>query len=323
MTTPRISVIVPAKNEERRIANALRAVQAQTLPPLEILVVDGHSRDRTSEIARSLGARVVFEEYGTRAGACQVGVEAAQGEYVAFTDADCLPDARWLEALVSRFTETCVGVGGRVLNEGGSFWQQAINAALDTVLGSANSIQGRKLADTQAVYSISGCNSLYRRQDLLAVGGFRTQLVTAEDTELNRRLRRRGTLLYVPGAIVHHRHERGLRAFAARMYQYGFGRGQMVLVGAPVALPLGAPLFLVAIIAAPTFSLALLLAYGVLLFVSALLSSVKASQPRFLAAIPVVYVLEHSHYVAGFWAGVTWRLTRYRRKVRARRGEIP
>ena len=323
MKTPRISVVVPAKNEERRIANAIRAVQAQTFPPHEILVVDGRSSDGTSEIARSLGARVVSEEYGTRAGACQVGVEAAHGEYVAFTDADCVPDPRWLESLFSRFTEKCVGVGGRVLNEGGSFWQQAIDAALDTVVGSANSIQGRKFTETRTVYSISGCNSLYRRQDLLAVGGFRTEFLTAEDTELNRRLRRRGTLLYVPDAIVHHRHERGLRAFAKRMYQYGFGRGQMVLLGAPVALPLAAPLLLAAVVVAPMSAFSLLLAYGVLLFVSALPPSLKRHQRRLLAAIPLVYVVEHSLYIAGFWAGVVWRLTHYRRNVQTLGGAAP
>lgn len=320
MTSPRISVIVPAKNEGHRIANALRALRLQTIPAYEILVVDGHSEDGTAEIARSLGARVVFEEHGTRAGACQVGVEAAHGEFVAFTDADCIPDARWLETLVSRFTENCVGVGGSVLNEGDSFWQRAIDAALDTPLGSANSIQGRRFAATRAVYSISGSNSLYRHGDLIAIGGFRTELVTAEDTELNTRLRRRGTLLYVPNAIVHHRHERGVAAFAKRMYQYGFGRGQVMRLGAPVVLPLAAAVFPALAIEAPAFSLALLLAYGALLLLSALPASIKAGRPPFLLALPVVYVVEHSHYVAGFWAGVAWRLTHRRPRAQTQPG---
>src|SRR2546426_980236 len=161
--SPDVTIVIPAKNEARRIERCLAALHAQTLPPKEIIVVDGHSGDATAEIARRLGARVLYEEYGTRSGACEVGVEAAQGEFVAFTDADCIPDPHWLERLAARFAPDISGVGGKIANEGDSFWQKAVDAALDTIVGSANSVQGRMFGAPRYVSSISGCNSMYRR----------------------------------------------------------------------------------------------------------------------------------------------------------------
>ncbi len=320
---PRISVIIPAKNEGKRIGESLRSIHAQSLTPIEILVVDGRSTDQTAEVARAMGATVLFEDYHTRAGACQVGLAAAVGDYVAFTDADCNPDPRWLENLLPHLSDTVVGAGGRIVNEGNSYWSRAIDDALDTLLGSANSVQGRNFASLRDVSSISGCNSMYRTSDLKAIGGFRPEYLTAEDTELNRRLLSRGRLVYVPDAVVFHRHGRGLRAFAKRMYQYGYGRGQVLLPGAPVILPLSAPAMAVTLMLWPAFALALVAAYGAIVLLSALIASVRKRRARYLPAIPVVYVVEHASYVVGFWVGVLHRLRRALRRPRAQEGTTP
>lgn len=320
---PRVTVVVPAKNEGARIGNCLRSIHAQSLKAIEIIVVDGRSADRTAEIARGNGAIVLFEDYHTRAGACQVGLMGARGDYVAFTDADCNPDPQWLEALLPHLSSTVAGAGGRIVNEGNSYWSKAVDDALDTLLGSANSVQGRNFPDVRDVSSISGCNSMYRTSDLKAVGGFRTEYLTAEDTELNRRLLRRGRLVYVPDAVVVHRHGRGLRAFAKRMYQYGYGRGQVLLPGPPVILPVAAPAMVLTFVLWPAFAWALLGAYGAVVAFSALTAAVRKRRVRYLPAIPVVYVIEHAAYVVGFWVGVGHRLSRALRKPRPQGGAAP
>jgi len=301
---PRISVIIPVRNEATRIARCLTAVHNQTLRPAEIIVVDGHSADRTVEIAQQFGARVSFEDDATRAGACQVGVDAAESEFVAFTDADCEPDPRWLENLVAGFSDGVVGVGGQIANEGDTFWQRSIDVTMGTLLGSGNSVQGRAFRGRRHVSSISGCNSMYRKADLLAVGGFRRDLVTTEDTELNRRLLQRGKLLYVPDALVHHRHGRGLRDFARRMFQYGYGRGQSLLLGPPLAISVAAPAFVTLSFLQPWYALLLLGAYLLLLIASAIGPAVRRREPRLLAAVPLICLIEHTCYAAGFWKGV-------------------
>ncbi|MGQ0797175.1 MAG: glycosyltransferase [Methanobacteriota archaeon] len=303
-TGPRVSLVMPVKNEARRIESALLALRDQTLRPIEVLVVDGHSLDGTVDLAKTLGARVLFEDYGTRAGACQVGVRNASGDLVAFTDADCIPAPDWLETLASNLDAGVVGVGGRIVSEGDTFWQVAVDAALDTTIGSANSVQGRMFREKRFVSSISGSNSLYRRTDLLAVGGFRTDLVTTEDTELNRRLLARGKLLYVPDAVIRHRHERGLREFARRIFQYGFGRGQSLLPGPPLLMPLAFLSIVVLGFVLPWFALALAAAYAGVVLVSAASVAVRRRRAGFLLSVPVIYLIEHASYVAGFWVGL-------------------
>jgi len=316
-----VTVIVPVKNEAGKIERCLTALRAQTLPPKEILVVDGHSQDSTVEIARRFGACILYEEYATRAGACQVGVEAAQGEFVAFTDADCVPEPRWLERLAARCAPGISGVGGQILNEGDSFWQKAVDTALDTIVGSANSVQGRTFVAPRYVSSISGCNSMYRRADLMAVGGFRTDLVTTEDTELNHRLMVRGKLLYTPDALVHHRHERGRRDFARRMFQYGYGRGQSLLIGPPLLMPAAAAALAVLLFVRPWTALLFLSAYFVVLALSSVRPAWRLRKVQLVGALPIILLIEHLEYVAGFWAGLLRARIGRTPKVRMDRGE--
>ncbi len=313
---PRVSLVIPVKNEAKRIAACLANLKRQTLAPVEILIVDGHSHDGTVPIAKAFGVRVFFEDYGTRAGAGQIGIENAVGEFVAFTDADCLPEPRWLETLVAGFSPGIVGVGGRIVNEGDTFVQRSIDAALDTPLGSANSVQGRIYERARFVSSISGCNSMYRREDLIAAGGFSPHLVTTEDTELNRRMLKRGRLLYTPAAVVHHRHGRGLRDFARRMFQYGYGRGQSLLLGPTLAVPLALPLLAASFLLKPIVGIAILAAYAVLIFGTAGTIAARKRDVRYLATVPVVLVLEHASYVAGFWVGAFRTRLPHRRRSR-------
>jgi len=68
-----ISVIIPVKNEESKIETCLKAVFSQTLKPCEVIVVDGHSTDKTVENALKFPVQLYYEEYPTRAGANNVG----------------------------------------------------------------------------------------------------------------------------------------------------------------------------------------------------------------------------------------------------------
>jgi glycosyltransferase involved in cell wall biosynthesis len=96
-----VSVIVIVKNGERFLAEALHSIQRQTLPPLEILVVDGGSTDRTAEIARSFaGARYLRQPDSGISNAYNFGIAQAQGELLAFLSHDDLwtPDKLAVQA---------------------------------------------------------------------------------------------------------------------------------------------------------------------------------------------------------------------------------
>jgi glycosyltransferase involved in cell wall biosynthesis len=313
---PKISVVVPVRNGAPKIERCLQAIRGQTLQPSEIIVVDGHSTDATVEIARKFQTRVVFEDYGTVGGARQVGVEEAEGDYVAFTDADCIPQKDWLESLVREFGEGVVGVGGGIKNIGTGLWEESIALALDTFLGSANSVQDRVLPGKRIVRSISGCNSMYRKQDLVEVGGFDVKLSINEDTELNTRMQHIGKIVYTPDALVHHNQERTLGEFVGRMHLFGYGRGINRLWDLQVVPPIVVISLLPAAFVAPSVFFALLVTYAAIIGGYTLILITRARKPEYLISIPIVFVLEHASYTFGFWKGIieaisvgkiTWR----------------
>jgi hypothetical protein len=90
---PMVSIIVPARNEERALPRLLRSLGAIDYPRLEVVVVDDRSEDRTAQVARQHGARLVVgkerpEGWGGKQWACWQGAAAAAGDVLIFTDAD-------------------------------------------------------------------------------------------------------------------------------------------------------------------------------------------------------------------------------------------
>ncbi|MDP2656604.1 MAG: glycosyltransferase [bacterium] len=104
----KISVIIPAYNEEQYIADTLDALSRQDFnrEDFEIIVVDNASTDLTSSIARVHGAdEVIFESRKGTNRARQTGVEQSNGEIVAFLDADCEPGDQWLSRIWEYFQQ--------------------------------------------------------------------------------------------------------------------------------------------------------------------------------------------------------------------------
>jgi len=95
-----VSAIIPSYNAERFVAEAIRSVLGQTYRPVEILLVDDQSTDRTVEKAREFGPRVrlLRQDHAGAAAARNLGVRHATGRYIAFLDAD----DTWPETKLSR-----------------------------------------------------------------------------------------------------------------------------------------------------------------------------------------------------------------------------
>lgn len=104
----KVSVIIPARNEEKNIGRLLKMLQSQTYPVdhLEIIVVDDHSSDKTAEIVLQFPfaklIRLEDEEINSyKKKAIETGIAAAKGELIVTTDADCLPTEKWIETIVA------------------------------------------------------------------------------------------------------------------------------------------------------------------------------------------------------------------------------
>ena len=89
MTDDRVSVVIPVRNGERFLAEAIDSVLGQSHPRLELIVVDDGSSDSTSEVARAFGSRVRYVRRPPLgvAAALNSGIDLARGDLLAFLDA--------------------------------------------------------------------------------------------------------------------------------------------------------------------------------------------------------------------------------------------
>lgn len=113
---PALSVVIPARNEEHNLPKLLRSLAAQSVKPREILVVDDASTDRTAEIARQLGARVVAsaplpQGWRGKTWACHQGAQAATGDLLLFLDADTWFEPEGLARVLQAYDGVALSVG--------------------------------------------------------------------------------------------------------------------------------------------------------------------------------------------------------------------
>ena len=108
----RISIIIPARNEETNIGNLLIAIQQQTYPAdsFEVIVIDDHSKDRTVEIANQFRFVQLVQLHddsfnSSKKKAIETGIAIAKNEWIVTTDADCIPSENWLTTIASFIEE--------------------------------------------------------------------------------------------------------------------------------------------------------------------------------------------------------------------------
>jgi len=211
----RASVIIPCRNGERIVAEAVRSALAQSEPPLEVFVVDDASTDRTAEAAREAGAWVLrLEERKNAGGARNAGIEESRGDVLAFLDADVSAPPDWLERVRADFEsdKDVVAVGGSVRNG-----RPGLYGDLDLYLNHSEWMGGR--ASYRGLIPTLGV--AYRRGAVGPVRFVETNL--GEDASFGAEvLARGGRLWYDPGIVMTHRHERlDRRTFLARQVNAG------------------------------------------------------------------------------------------------------
>jgi glycosyltransferase involved in cell wall biosynthesis len=228
-----VSVIVVAKNEEKNISKCLDSLIAQDFPKdrYEVIVVDGASSDRTREISQRYPVRLIRLDRGGISYQRNVGLEVAEGRYVAFTDADCIVGKTWLRKLVEqveRTDESVVAVGGpNLVFSDDPPLSRIIGYTQGTFLGSGGSPQSYEIAKPTYVNSIPNCNILYKKE-VVAKEKYDEGLSVGDDCDLNFRLRQKGyRFLYSPDIVVWHHRPDGFQSFARKVFSYGEAVGRI------------------------------------------------------------------------------------------------
>jgi glycosyltransferase involved in cell wall biosynthesis len=215
---PHISVVVPAYNAEETLAGCLRALlQLSLSEPYEVIVVDDGSTDSTALIAEGFGlpVRLLRQAHRGAAAARNAGVEIAQGETILFTDADCEPVPEWASVLLAAIHGGADGAKGTYRTRQRSIVARFVQAEYESKY---RHMEGRTHIDFIDTYSAA-----YRREVLLEEGGFNGNLPVDEDQELSFRLAEAGRkLVYVPEAVVYHRHVSSATDYVRRKFRIGY-----------------------------------------------------------------------------------------------------
>jgi glycosyltransferase involved in cell wall biosynthesis len=206
----KISVIVPAFNEEKLIGGTLQSIRAAAMAftqpgwEFEMIVCDNNSTDRTAELARQAGAKVVFEPVNQIGRARNTGASGAGGDWLIFIDADSQPSAE-LFADVAATIQT-----GRCLAGGSTVCLDGRYPVASLITGGWNLLSRIK---KWAAGSFIFCEAAAFRE----VGGFSAELFASEELDLFDRLksmaRQRGKTI-----TILHRHP--LVTSARKMHLY-------------------------------------------------------------------------------------------------------
>lgn len=212
----KLSVVIPAYNEELFLPRLLTALKNQTIKePFEIVVADNNSTDRTAEIAKSFGARVVHEKKQGFAYAANAAFFAATGDILVRSDADSVPPPQWLETIATKFQrdKDIIAVGGPLFPLESSTWESFFFYPTSVLWMYILKFLGRGFIFT---------NMAVKSEIFHELQGFRA--VYGEDTDLCMRMVRKGKVkIFLP--MYTYTSIRRMRSLGAKafLFKYVFG----------------------------------------------------------------------------------------------------
>jgi glycosyltransferase involved in cell wall biosynthesis len=223
---PFISVVVPVLNGAETVGACLTSLERQDYPASrrEIIVVDNGSSDQTAEIVRAHEVRYMVEPQRGTSRARNRGIEACEGEIVAFTDADCLPSTSWLRELVGVFGDSGIGaVAGEIV-------PFPPKTAAERYAGRIRHLAPERYL-RRPLFPFAVTANLAVRSDVFDLIGLLDPASPrgGESTDFCTRLLRQTDLRLelAPLAVVFHRHRSS--AVALFRQQFGYGRGHAYL----------------------------------------------------------------------------------------------
>jgi poly-beta-1,6-N-acetyl-D-glucosamine synthase len=176
MADIRISIIIPARNEEDNISRLLTSIQNQSYPKhlYEVIVVDDHSTDKTADIVKKFSfvklIRLGSENINSyKKKAIETGIAAASGELIVTTDADCVVPVHWLKTIAAfKKEKNAAFIAAPVMLENNNSFLQ-IFQALDFLV-----LQGITAASVEKrIHNMcNGANLAYERKVFYEVNGF-------------------------------------------------------------------------------------------------------------------------------------------------------
>jgi len=214
-SAPKVSIIVATRNNEQTINECLNAIFELNYPKdfLEIIVVDGCSKDATVEIAERHHVKVISAPLNAPA-AYNYALKMISNEVLGFVDADAKVEKEWLNKLITYLDEPQVaGVSGGI---------ETWNTENPWARSIGYDLKNRYARLKKYVVRVATMNLLLKKSAIKAVGGFDETLPSQYDTDLGFRITSRGyKIIYEPSAKCYHFHRSTVNGYFRQQLQYG------------------------------------------------------------------------------------------------------
>lgn len=215
----KISIVMTAYNEEELLPKALKSVFSQDFSKddYEVIVVDNNSTDKSAEIAKSFGAKVISETRQGYVFALCKGTKEAKGEVIAVTDSDTLVATNWLSQIAKSFEgKNVVAVTGMADMRNLGFITKIISYLAFYLFVKFNFLIGKP--------HLSGFNFALKKEALEKVGGIDTDYKMSPDVEIGLRIKKYGKVLFNTKMLAHTSNRRWKDGYlsTAIMYLKGY-----------------------------------------------------------------------------------------------------
>ncbi len=196
MSTVKISVVVPTYNRLELLKDQVNALMSQTLPSgeYEVIVVNDGSGDGTSAYLDHIedfypNLKVFHHQNGGPAKARNTALRSADGDIIAFTDDDCVVETNWLEVILSKWTNSIVGMQGATYTDREKV--TPLTHQIDNETGHN---------------SVPTCNAAYLKTALIFIDGFDESFPSPhnEDADVSWRIQQIGKVIFCPQMRVYH-----------------------------------------------------------------------------------------------------------------------
>lgn len=197
---PFITVVIPTLNEELHIENCLQALSKQSYPQecYEVIVVDNGSKDQTVIKVQEYDVRLLFEEQRSAYRARNRAILNSNSDYLAFIDADCIAEPKWLENFVDHIEKSQSLIAGGMI-----IYDIVEDTYANRLLVERNSPERRRTLVCQS-HSVAGGNMLVKRTTFEQYGLFKPAAYSS-DIEFSKRLAEASVYpVFAENAIVHH-----------------------------------------------------------------------------------------------------------------------
>lgn len=228
-----ISVLMPVLNEETSVVGAITSVLEQEGPEVEVLVIDGHSTDRTRDLVHGMAQhdrriRLLENPAVTIPAGLNVGLAEVTGDFVARVDGHATISRDYLKRALSHLKAepSMAGVGGRRVGVSSDPVGRAIALALSSRFGVGNSINhyadGAQLTDHASF-------GVYRTEAAKRVGGWDETLPVNEDVDFDHRILQAGhTIGFDPQMVIHWQVRERIGDLFRQYRRYGRGKSAMI-----------------------------------------------------------------------------------------------